>query len=80
MEDIRVDIRNLTSGDSTPTGFPGSISLEVSKKWGAGQAQVIRNPAEALEVALSDGKDHVAAGKNMECIADGRSRVINRED
>jgi hypothetical protein len=54
--------------------------MEVSKKWGAGQAQVIRNPAEALEVALSDGKDHVAAGKNMECIADGRSRVINRED
>jgi hypothetical protein len=41
---------------------------------------VIRNPAEALAVTVSDGKDHVVAGKNMECLADGRSRVINRED
>jgi hypothetical protein len=47
---------------------------------GGGSSQVIRNPAEALEVALSDGKDHLAAGKNMECLTDGRSRVINRED
>jgi len=30
---------------------------------GGGSSQVIRNPAEALEVVVSDGKDHVAAGK-----------------
>jgi hypothetical protein len=47
---------------------------------GGGSSQVIRNPAEALVVTVLDGKDHVVAGKNMECLTDGRSRVINRED
>lgn len=40
--------------------------------------QVIRNTADALVIALIDSKDNVAVGKDMECLADGRTRVIDR--
>jgi hypothetical protein len=43
-------------------------------------AQVIRNAAGALVTALTDGKDHVAVGNNMECLTDGRTKIIDRED
>ncbi len=35
-------------------------------------AQVIRNAADALVTALTEGKDNVVVGNNMECFADGR--------
>ena len=36
-------------------------------------------PSEALVVALIDDKDHVVAEKNMECLANGRTRVKDRK-
>ena len=42
--------------------------------------QVIRNAAEALVTALLNGKDNVVVGKNMECFADGRTKVTGREN
>jgi hypothetical protein len=37
-------------------------------------------PSEALVVALIDDKDNVVAEKNMECLANGKTRVKDRED
>jgi hypothetical protein len=41
---------------------------------------VIRNTAEALVVALTDEKEKIVAENNMECLANGRTRVKERED
>jgi hypothetical protein len=43
-------------------------------------AQVIRNGAEALVTALVNGKDNVVVGRNMECFADGSTKLTVRED
>lgn len=41
-------------------------------------AQVIRNTAEALVIALTNGRDNVVIGGDMECFADGRTKVTGR--
>ena len=43
-------------------------------------AQVIRNTAESLLTALTEGKDNVVVGNNMECLTDGRINVTDRSD
>ena len=43
-------------------------------------AQVIRNTADALVAVCLDGKDNVVVGKNMECLPDGRTREMDRQN